>query len=108
MAKEIHVLVVEPGKAPRTAKVEASMEAFAEAIGGPVEVGCYLPQRIMLICRDDSRGLAFNRTDPGTGERIAGPFLLCGFEDDSFISLTDAQMAEFQHHFSGMQEGGES
>ncbi len=88
MAKEINVLVVEPGKAPRSAKVEATLDAFAEAVGGPVETGCYLPQRVMLICRE---------ADPGT----AGPFLLCSFEDDSFISLTDAQMAEFQHHFSG-------
>ncbi len=99
MAKEINVLVVEPGKAPRSAKVEATLDAFAEAVGGPVETGCYLPQRVMLICREDG---------PGTSDCITGPFLLCGFEGDSFISLTDAQMAEFQHHFSGTREGGES
>jgi len=95
MEKEINVLVVELGKEPHPAKVDATMEAFAEAIGGTVETGCYLPQRVMLICRED---------DPGT----AGPFLLCGFEGDSFISLTDSQMAEFQHHFSGMREGGDA
>jgi len=99
MTKEINVLVVEPGKSPRPATVKASIEAFAEVIGGTVETGCYLPQRVMLICRED---------DPGTGGCITGPFLLCGFEDDSFISLTDAQMSEFQHHFSAMQKGGDA
>jgi len=96
MTKEINVLVVEPGKAPRPDKVEATMEAFAETIGGPVETGCYLPQRVMLICRED---------DSGTGGCRTGPFLLCGFEDDSFISLTDAQKAEFQRRFAVPQEG---
>ncbi len=31
---------------------------------------------------------------------IFGTFLLCGFEDDSFISLTPAQQTEFQEYFA--------
>ena len=51
MAKEINVLVVEPGKAPRPAKVKNTLETFSEIVGGPVEAGCYLPQRVMLMLR---------------------------------------------------------
>ena len=39
MVKEINVLVVEPGKAPRPAKVENTLETFAKIVGGPVEAG---------------------------------------------------------------------
>ena len=89
MAKEINVLVVEPGKAPRPAKVKNTLETFSEIVGGPVEAGCYLPQRVMLICQENGkqRGLPPNRANPRAGNYIAGTFLLCGFEDDSFISL---------------------
>ena len=90
MTQEINILVVEPGKAPRPAKVENTLETFAKIVGGPVEAGCYLPQRVMLICQENGkqRGLPPNRANPRAGDYIAGTFLLCGFEDDSFISLT--------------------
>lgn len=102
MTKEINVLIVEPGKAPRPAKVKNTLETFAEIVGGPVEAGCYLPQRVMLICQENGkeRGLPPNRANPRAGDYIAGTFLLCGFEDDSFISLTPAQQVEFQTYFA--------
>ena len=102
MTQEINILVVEPGKAPRPAKVENTLETFAKIVGGPVEAGCYLPQRVMLICQENGkqRGLPPNRANPRAGDYIAGTFLLCGFEDDSFISLTPAQQMEFQEYFA--------
>lgn len=45
MAKEINILVVEPGKPPRPARARNTLETFAEIVGGPVEAGCYLPAR---------------------------------------------------------------
>ncbi len=103
MAQNINVLVVEPGKPPRPAQTANTFEAFAEIVGGPVEAGCYLPQRVIMVCQENGRekGLPVNRANPGTGEKIVGTFLLCGFEDNSFISLTAAQQAEFQRVFSG-------
>ena len=149
MTKKIDILVVEPGKAPRPAQVEDTLEAFQKIVGGPIEAGCYLPQRVMLICNSEGKntGLPINRIIPaassnGTpaeaqrsgfgGERrgtetersfplqretersgfrpdaIAGTFLLCSFEGEHFISLTDAQREEFETYFalSGW-EGGE-
>ena len=102
MTKEIDVLVVEPGKAPRPAKVRDTLDAFSETVGGPVEAGCYLPQRVMLIRNSEakSRGLPLNRANPRGRDYIAGTFLLCGFEGEHFISLTPAQQTEFQEHFA--------
>ena len=102
MAKKINILVVEPGKAPRPARVKNTLQTFSEIVGGPVEVGCYLPQRVMLVYREDVKnlGLPPNRVNPRARDYIAGTFLLCGFEDDSFISLTPAQQLEFQEYFA--------
>lgn len=102
MAKRINILVVEPGKAPRPARVKNTLQTFSEIVGGPVEVGCYLPQRVMMVYREDGKnlGLPPNRVNPRARDYIAGTFLLCGFEDDSFISLTPAQQLEFQEYFA--------
>ena len=50
MANKIDILVVEPCEAPRPIQVEDTLEAFQQIVGGPIEAGCYLPQRVMLIC----------------------------------------------------------
>ncbi len=110
MAQKISVLLVEPEKAPRLARVEDTLESFQKIVGGPVEAGCYLPQRVMLIRREDGRGLPPNRANPAnSGDTIFGTFLLCGFDDDAYISLTAAQQAEFQACFAlpGEADGGD-
>ncbi|MBQ9720041.1 MAG: DUF3846 domain-containing protein, partial [Oscillospiraceae bacterium] len=73
-----------------------------EIVGGPVESGVYLPQRVMLIRNENGKalGLPPNRANPRAKDYIAGTFLLCGFEGDSFTSLTPAQQMEFQEYFA--------
>ncbi len=112
MAQDINVLVVEPGKDPCPAQVPNTFEAFEEIVGGPVDTGCYLPQRVIMVCQENGRekGLPVNRAHPGTGENIFGTFLLCGFEDNSLISLTADQQAKFQRLFAdpGGVKGGDA
>ena len=100
MTKKIDILVVEPGKAPRPAQVSDTLETFAEIVGGPIEAGCYLPQRVMLIRNGAGKNLPPNRANPRARDCIAGTFLLCGFEGERFISLTPAQQVEFQTYFA--------
>ena len=111
MANEIDILVVEPGKVPYPAKVEDTLEAFQQIVGGPIEAGCYLPQRVMLICNSEGKhmGLMPNRESPtDSGDFIAGTFLLCGFEGERFASLTTDQRREFEAYFAvSSPEGGD-
>lgn len=100
MSKMIDILVVEPGKAPRPARVENTLEKITEIVGGQPEMGCFLPQRVLLACREDMTGLTPNRRNPTTGEVISGPFLLCGFDDTGFSSLTPEQQQEFGRSFA--------
>ena len=103
MDQKIDVLIVEPGKEPRPAAVEDTLEAFQQIVGGPIEAGCYLPQRVMLVCNGEGKnmGLMPNRENPtDSGDFIAGTFLLCSFEGEHFASLTPAQQEKFQVYFA--------
>ena len=106
MEQKIDILVVEPGKAPYQAAIRNSVEAAEACLGGAAELGCFLPQRVMLISREDRKGLAPNRRMPGDGRIIRGTFLLCGVpqEGSRLISLTQGQREAFQALFSKPEE----
>ena len=103
--------MVEPGETPRPAKVEDTLEAFQKIVGGPIEAGCYLPQRVMMVCSSEGKnmGLIPNRENPmDSGDFIAGTFLLYGFEGEHFTSLPPAQQQEYEAYFATSDpEGGD-
>lgn len=66
MKQKMDILIVEPGKAPRPAALpDNTLEAVEAVLGGAAQVGCFLPQRVFLISREDTGGLAPNRCMPG-------------------------------------------
>ena len=75
MANEINILVVEPGEAPRPAKVEDTLEAFQQIVGGPIEAGCYLPQRVMLVCNSEGKHMGLCGEGPELGRGVARAML---------------------------------
>ena len=102
MGQRMEVLVVEPGKAPRLEMIDNTLEAVEQTLGGRAQLGCFLPQRVMLVSRQDAEGLAPNRCMLGKKEIIHGAFLLCGIpeEGSDFASLTGSQQEEFQAVFA--------
>ena len=97
---EITVLVVEPGKAPRMARTQNTVEAFEKIVGGPIDVGCFAPEKVLMISNANAaaEGLPPNRANPRGHEYIFGTFLLCGVGEE-FPSLTSEQAAIFQDYF---------
>ena len=83
MEHEINILVVEPGRPPRPARVDYSLETFSQLVGGDLAMGCFLPQRVMLLYNEEAnrQGLPPNRCNPFVNECISGTFLLCGLSD---------------------------
>ena len=77
MEHEINILVVEPGRPPRPARVDNSLETFSQLVGGELAMGCFLPQRVMLLYNEDAnrQGLPPNRCNPFVNECISGTFL---------------------------------
>ena len=112
MDRKINVLIVEPGQEPRLSTVVDDLEHLQQIVGGPIEAGCYLPQRVMLICNGEGKnmGLPPNRPNPtDSGDTICGTFLLCSFEGEHFTSLNAEQQAQFQAYFAlSCLEGGNS
>lgn len=106
MDQTMDILIVKPGEAPSPATIANTLEAVEETLGGAVQIGCFLPQRVLLISRQDAAGLALNRLMPGGKGHICGTFLLCGVPEEgcSFASLTPAQQREFQGIFAAPGE----
>ena len=102
MGQKIEILMVESGKAPRPATVDSTLKEVEAMLGGPAQLGCFLPQRVMLVSRQDADGLVPNRRIPGKKEAIRGTFLLCGIPEEGreFASLSAGQMEEFQSVFA--------
>jgi len=73
--------------------VRNTERAFERLLGGRVDTGVILPQKVLLVFRENGwqQGLIPNRLTPGRQECIAGPFLLCGVDEDGFASLSPAE-----------------
>ena len=52
MEHEINILVVEPGKPPRPARVVYSLETFSQLVGGALAMGCFTHKVGVLSRRD--------------------------------------------------------
>ena len=103
MKQKMDILIVEPGKVPRPAALpDNTLEAVEAVLGGAAQVGCFLPQRVLLVSREDTGGLAPNRCMPGGKGFVSGTFLLCGIPEEGclFDSLTPGQQKEFQELFA--------
>lgn len=103
MKQKMDILIVEPGKVPRPAALpDNTLETVEAVLGGAAQVGCFLPQRVLLISREDTAGLAPNRCMPGGKGFVNGTFLLCGIPEEGclFDSLTPGQQKEFQELFA--------
>lgn len=109
MTREIQVLIVEPGKPPRAARVKNTEDAFAEIVGGPIARYAARPASLVLLIANEQaeeQELPPNRRIPlpggSSGEAgcICGTFLVCGVAGNSYVSLTSGQQDEFMGYFA--------
>lgn len=110
MANKIDVLVVEPGRTPRLARVEDTLEAFEEIVGGPVETGVFPPLGALLFYNGGENSREWNNPSRPRAEwgraslnSVAGTLLLCGWKDSGFTSLSRNQESVFRRWFAGKE-----
>lgn len=107
----MRVLLVEPGKAPRTAEIGDTLEAMQAVVGGPIQAVYPFREPVALVCHEEGKllGLPPNRVlrlDSGeVCDVIAGPFFLCQAppEGESFTGLTEEQAARYSERFRAAQ-----
>lgn len=106
--KELHrVLLVEPGKRPRTVDLPDTLEAMQQAVGGLIQAIYPFEEPVALVCNDKGKllGLPLNRglrTENGTlYDIVCGTFFLCATppDSDSFESLSEEQLVRYEKRF---------
>ena len=91
------VLIVEPGKYPREADIEHTLEAEQAVVGGTIEVVYPWRDRVCIVCNDNgiAENLPLNRM-LGDYDIIHGTFFICGLTRDDFTDLTPQQMKHYE------------
>ena len=101
----INVLLIKPGEYPKRISVGTELADLQKEVEGNIEVVYPYHEEIGLICNEEGKlsGLSLNRDIISEdGERvdiIAGNFLIVGLTEDSFGSLTDEQMKQYEKKF---------
>ena len=93
--QEIEVVVYRPNEWPRVRKIENTLAALQQLVGGRIEVFPVGVCGAIGICNEEfiAEGLPPNRYIPATGGVIAGNFLVVGDGVD-FTSLSKRQIVE--------------
>ena len=102
------VLIVEPGKQPRKAEIDGSLEGMQQVVGGYIQAIYPFEDPVALICNEEGKllNLPLNRAlrdDEGNVyDIISGTFFLCAAPLDSkhFESLTDQQVKTYLERFA--------
>ena len=91
------VLIVEPGKYPREADIEHTLEAEQAVVGGTIEAVYPWRDSACIVCNDNgiAENLPLNRM-LGDYDIIHGTFFVCGLTSNDFTDLTPKQMKHYE------------
>lgn len=101
------VLIVEPGKKPRKAEIDGSLEGMQRVVGGYIQAIYPFDEPVALICNEEGKllELPFNRAlrdeDGDIYDIVSGTFFLCIAppDSDSFEGLSDELMEKYSQMF---------
>ena len=105
MSEKIKVLVVEPMQEPYVKEIDAGLKSLQKEVGGTIQAVYPFEEEAAVICNDEGKinGMELNRALRDDNGRvydiIAGPFLICGLDDDRFGSLPDELINKFSEQF---------
>lgn len=105
--QKISVLLVEPGKYPKTIEIEDTLEAMQEVVGGDIEEYMPFDDEVAIICNEDGKmnGSELNRAvyskDKQILDVIAGKFFVAyaPFESESFLSMPKDLTKKYEDKF---------
>ena len=98
----MHILIVEPGKHPRLADIDDSLESLQKTVGGYIEAIYPFEDEIALICDEESKlksDTEWNRLLPETGDVIKGTFIIAGLGDEDFTDITPELAEKYKQRF---------
>ena len=103
--KSLTVLLVEPNRYPKVVEIGSDLSDLQKAVGGYIEVVYPFEEKVGLIVNEEGKmnGLPLNRAlrdeNGEVYDVVAGSFLVTGLTEESFASLTEAQINKFEKLF---------
>ncbi len=102
----MRVLVVEPERRPEVRRIDDSLKAMQEIVGGSIQP-VHLENSVVLVCNDEGKllDLPANRglrdKNGQLCDIVCGTFFLCSAPPDSdhFTSLTPEQTEQYRERF---------
>ena len=88
--KKMNVLIVAPGKHPRLADIDESLESLQKIVGGYIEAIYLFEDEIAIICDEELKlksEIEWNRILPETHDVIKGTFIIAGLGDEDFTEI---------------------
>ena len=98
---EITVVACYPGKSAVVMRIQNTLEAKQAFVGGYIQAVYPFDDPVAIVCNEEGKinGLEPCRAlfDEGGDiyDIIVGPFLICGLDDEGFISLTKEQQEQY-------------
>ena len=90
------ILMVEPGRHPRTAHIPHELSRMQAVVGGYIQAIYPWDDPIALVCDEEGllRHAEFNRLI-APGVAIFGTFFICGLGEEDFTDLSDELIAKY-------------
>lgn len=94
------VVMVEPGQYAQITEINESLESLQAAVGGLIDCAYPWTERVCIVCNDEGmiNGMPMNRAVEQYGA-LAGPFFVCGINEENFCSLTEEQAERYKNLF---------
>ncbi len=95
------ILVVEPGRKPRPAEIDGTIESMREIVGGRIQA-MYPSEDIALVFSSDLNVPRLPQNRGVRQEIVRGTFFLCGAPEDGnyFTSMTEDQLRHYMKVFA--------
>lgn len=98
---EITVVACYPGKTATVIRIQNTLEAKQAFVGGYIQAVYPFDDPVALVMNEEGKltGMepcrALFAEDGSIYDIIVGPFLICGLDDEGFVSLTPQQQKEY-------------
>ena len=98
------VLIVEPGKNPRTAHISPELSSLQATVGGYIQAIYPWDDPVAVVCDEEAllKDLEFNRLI-APEVAIFGTFFICGIDECDFSDLPNNLMLRFAQEYHDPQ-----
>ena len=96
MGKRIRILVKEPFADPVEKIVDNKLEVYQNIVDGYIET-IRMASDLLIVCNECGKLFGYTPNFDYNGFKIVGTVFFVGYDNDSFVSLTDRQITSIRY-----------